>query len=70
VVGKESVTVPAGTFEATKIELKDFFGNQKTVWLAADKPGIYVKVVDQGNTADDKDKTEVAHELVKVVAGQ
>ncbi|GEM_PF-1160095 len=63
--GRESITVPAGTFETVKVELKDFFGNKRTVWLVVDKPGVYAKIVDHGNDADEHDKTEIAHELVK-----
>lgn len=61
IVGTESVTVPAGTFEAKKAEVKDFFGNGKTVWMIVDKPGLYAKVVDSGN---DSDKQEIVFELV------
>lgn len=61
IVGKESVTVPAGTFETSRAEVKDFFGNTKTVWMIIDKPGLYAKVVDAGN---DSDKQEIVFELV------
>ena len=67
VVARESVTVPAGTFEHTaKVEITDFFGSHKTAWLIADQPGIYAKVIDHGNENDEKDRTEVVHELVRV----
>lgn len=58
--GEESVTVPAGTFTAKKAEMKDFFGNAKTVWMIVDKPGLYAKVVDTGNDADN---AELVYEL-------
>jgi hypothetical protein len=70
VLGRESVTVPAGTFEASKAELADFFGNKKTVWMIVDQPGVYAKVVDHGNEGDAADKTEIAYELVSVQRAQ
>ncbi|HET6585255.1 MAG TPA: hypothetical protein VFG69_17475 [Nannocystaceae bacterium] len=70
VKGRESVTVPAGTFEASVAELSDFFGNKKTVWMIVDQPGIYAKVVDAGNASDDADKTEITYELVSVQRGE
>lgn len=70
VLGRESVTVPAGTFETSKAELSDFFGNKKTVWMIVDQPGIYAKVVDAGNEGDAADKTEITYELVSVQKGE
>ena len=70
VKGRESVTVPAGTFEASVAELSDFFGNKKTVWMIVDQPGVYAKVVDAGNAGDDGDKTDITYELVSVQRGQ
>lgn len=70
VKGRESVTVPAGTFEASVAELSDFFGNKKTVWMIVDQPGIYAKVVDAGNSGDEADKTEITYELVSVQRGE
>jgi hypothetical protein len=67
VSGRESVTVKAGTFEVAVAELKDFFGNEKSVWMILDKPGIYAKVVDRGN-ADPEDKTEITSELTAIEA--
>ncbi len=67
VLAREPVEVPAGKFDnCAKIELADFFGNKKTVWAVSDKPGIYAKVVDHGNDGDEKDKTEIVHELSKI----
>jgi hypothetical protein len=36
VVGRESVTVPAGTFDAWKVEVKGGDGGVTTLWVAAD----------------------------------
>jgi dipeptidyl aminopeptidase/acylaminoacyl peptidase len=36
VVGSESVTVPAGTFEAYKVELSEEGGDRQTLWVAKD----------------------------------
>ncbi|AMY12295.1 Prolyl tripeptidyl peptidase precursor [Luteitalea pratensis] len=36
VVGRESVTVPAGTFDAWKVEVKGADGGVTTLWVAAD----------------------------------
>ena len=36
VVGRESVTVPAGTFDAWKVEVKGVDGGVTTLWVAAD----------------------------------
>ena len=62
----ESVTVPAGTFDTVVVDLKGFFGAHKTVWMIKDKPGIYAKVVDHGNTKEDKTQTETTFELTKI----
>ncbi len=64
--GREAVTVPAGTFEASKAELADFFGNHKTVWMIVDKPGIYAKVVESPNTSTEGDKTSITYELTEL----
>jgi len=67
--GRESVTVPAGTFEASVAQIADFFGNAKTVYMVVDKPGIYAKVVEKANTAaDPKDKTDLVYELKAIEA--
>lgn len=70
VLRRESVKVPAGEFTTSVVELKDFFGNQKTVWMVVDKPGIYAKVVDAGNAGDEKDKTELTLELESIEVGK
>ncbi len=67
VSGRESVTVPAGTFEASVAEVDDFFGNHKKLWMIVDKPGVYAKVVD-GGANDPADKTEITLELEAIVA--
>ena len=68
-VGPESVTVPAGTFECVKAEVKGFFGAHLTVWMAKDKPGIYAKVEDHGNANDEEDQTAMVYELATHEAG-
>ena len=48
IAGKESVTVPAGTFKCTVIEGLD--GDTKVkLWMIDDKPGIYAKKIRQGD---------------------
>ncbi len=69
VEGRESVTVPAGTFECSRARMQDFFGNQKTVWMIIDKPGVLAKIEDAGNAGDDADKTAIVYELVALPAG-
>jgi hypothetical protein len=67
VVAREMVEVPAGKFDScAKMELSDFFGNKRTVWMIPGKPGIYAKVVDHGNEADEKDETEIVQELLSI----
>jgi hypothetical protein len=68
-VKQESVTVPAGTFDTVVVELQGFFGAHKTVWMIKDKPGIYAKVVDHGNTKEEDNQTaEMTFELTKIGA--
>lgn len=62
----ENVQVAAGSFNTVVVELKDFFGAHQTVWMIRDKPGIYAKVVDHGNTTNEGDKTEITYELTKI----
>jgi len=48
IAGKETVTVPAGTFKCTVIEGLD--GDTKVkLWMIDDKPGIYAKKIRQGD---------------------
>jgi hypothetical protein len=67
IVGRETVTVPAGTFETVAAELTGFFGGHRTVWMISDKPGIYAKVIDHGNKNEADDKTELIYELATIV---
>jgi hypothetical protein len=68
----ESVQVPAGTFECVVADLTGFFGNHFTVWMIADKPGIYAQVVEHANAnaADakgkKKDLTEITYKLASI----
>jgi hypothetical protein len=67
--GRESVVVPAGTYDASVAELTDFFGNTKTVYMIVDKPGVYAKVLEKANAAaDPKDKTDLVYELKAIEA--
>jgi hypothetical protein len=62
-VERADITVPAGTFDTVKVELKDFFGASYTVWMIADKPGLYAKVLKHPNSGVEDDKTEMVFEL-------
>ncbi len=62
-VKRESVTVTAGTFDCVVVELEGFFGAHRTVWMIADAPGVYAKVVDHGNATDEGDQTELTYVL-------
>ncbi len=62
-VERADLTVPAGTFDTVKAELKDFFGASYTVWMIADKPGVYAKVEKHPNSGVEDDKTELVFEL-------
>jgi peptidyl-tRNA hydrolase len=67
VLRKESVQVPAGTFDCVVADITGFFGNHLTVWMIVDKPGIYAQVVEHANVgADAKDKTEIAYKLASI----
>lgn len=70
VVKTESVTVPAGTFEAVVTDINGFFGSRRTVWLIPDKPGIYAKIHEKKNAGDEKDKTDLVYELVSIENSQ
>lgn len=65
---RESVTVPAGTFETVVAHITGFFGNDLTVWMIVDKPGVYAKVVEHPNSksAEEGDQTEITYELAKI----
>ncbi len=62
-VERADLTVPAGTFDTVKAELKDFFGNSYTVWMIADKPGVYAKVHKHANVNTEGDQTDLIFEL-------
>jgi hypothetical protein len=69
--GRESLTVAAGTFETSKAVLKDYFQNEKQVWLIVEQPGVYAKVVEVANTlADESDKTDLTYELKAFTRGE
>lgn len=65
---RESVQVPAGSFECMVADLSGFFGNHLTVWMVIDKPGVYAKVVEHPNTknAEQDDPTEITYTLVEL----
>ncbi len=65
-VERADLTVPAGTFDTVKVELADFFGASYTVWMIADKPGIYAKVHKHANTAAEDDETDLMFELAAI----
>lgn len=68
-VERGALTVPAGTFDCVQVELKGFFGDSLTVWMIADKPGIYAKVLRHPNTSVEGDKTELVFELAELTIG-
>jgi len=43
--GPEKITVPAGTFQCTVVELKSSFWGVEKVWMIDNMPGIYAKVI-------------------------
>ena len=47
IINKEDITVPAGTFECTVVELKNMFGEVQKVWMINNLPGIYAKVTEE-----------------------
>ncbi len=67
---KESLTVPAGSFECVVAEIKGFFGTHLTVWMIADQPGIYAQVVEHPNTnaaeGAEAELTETTYRLTKI----
>ena len=65
-VKREEITVGAGTFDCVNAELKGFFGNSYSVWMIADKPGIYAKVIKHPNTGEEEDKTDLTFELAEM----
>ena len=65
-VERADLTVPAGTFDTVQVELTDFFGASYTVWMIADKPGVYAKVHKHANTNTEEDKTDLVFELAAI----
>jgi hypothetical protein len=68
---RESVEVPAGTFDCVVAEVTGFFGNRLTVWMIVDKPGLYAQVVEHANTGaptegKDADQTEITYALASI----
>ncbi len=43
--GSEKITVPAGTFQCTVVELKSSFWGVEKVWMIDNMPGFYAKVI-------------------------
>lgn len=62
-IERADLTVPAGTFDTVQAELAGFFGNNYTVWMIADKPGVYAKVIKHPNSGTEDDQTELVFEL-------
>ena len=65
-IERADITVPAGTFDTVQAELEDFFGNSYTVWMIADKPGIYAKVHKHPNVNTEGDQTDLVFELASI----
>lgn len=65
-IERADLTVPAGTFDTVQAELAGFFGNNYTVWMIADKPGVYAKVLKHPNTSGEADQTELVFELLSM----
>lgn len=55
---KESVQVPAGSFDCVVADITGFFGNHLTVWMINDQPGVYAQVVQHPNTKNEDAKAE------------
>lgn len=78
ILRKETVQVPAGSFDCVVAELTGFFGNHLTVWMIADKPGIYAQVIEHPNAKagegeaeggkgnKDEDRTEITYRLASI----
>jgi hypothetical protein len=65
-VGRESVQAPAGTFETVAADLQGFFGARRTVYMIADQPGVYAKVIDHPNANEEEDQTQLTYLLEQV----
>lgn len=72
VLRKETVQVPAGSFDCVVAEVTGFFGNHLTVWMIADQPGIYAQVIEHPNTKASEgegageDRTEIRYRLASI----
>lgn len=68
ILRKETVQVPAGSFECVVAEITGFFGNHLTVWMIVDKPGIYAQVIEHPNTqaVEGEDQTEITYRLASI----
>jgi hypothetical protein len=47
VTGSEQITTPAGTFECMVIEVVNYSGVLKKLWMISDKIGIYAKIIEE-----------------------
>lgn len=63
---RETIEVPAGSFDTVVVELKGFFGQHFTVWMVQDRPGVYAKVIEHANAAEEGDKTEIEYALTEL----
>lgn len=65
---RETIEVPAGSFDCVVADVGGYFGNHLTVWMIVDKPGIYAQVVEHPNTknAEEGDKTEIIYRLASI----
>ena len=65
---RETIEVPAGSFDCVVADITGFFGNHLTVWMIEDKPGIYAQVVEHPNTknAEEGDATEITYRLASI----
>mgnify|MGYP006995565590 CR=1 FL=1 len=47
VAGNEQIKTPAGTFDCMKIEVVNYSGVLKKLWMISDKIGIYAKIIEE-----------------------
>ncbi|NPA44198.1 MAG: hypothetical protein GXO49_01555, partial [Chlorobi bacterium] len=66
VVSKEKITVPAGTFDCTVVEVPGDFGDKIKLWMINDKAGVYAKKIKIGKDVLEKDKYEM-HILKEII---
>jgi hypothetical protein len=66
VLRRETVEVPAGSFETVVVDINGFFGAHNTVWMIADKPGVYAKVEKHANANEEGDQTAMVFQLESV----